>query len=120
MVKAVLHLCCKSLYEQVRSQRIQHPKTYLQFYVDVYYFYTSCVFLSHYLFSGVGNLSEFDLSMLAYKEEHHNLQGLVNEIICSAIQRISNPVQKHELASLDEQLMLTICESHLQKLLELK
>ena len=72
------------MYERMRTLRIQSVKTYYQILIDAYYIYICCIFMTHYLFSGIHNMSEYETEMIAYKEEHHNLSGLINEIMCSA------------------------------------
>lgn len=40
--------------------------------------------MTHFYFSGISNITEFEPEAMAYKEENVNLSGLINEIICSA------------------------------------
>lgn len=85
LVKAVVHLTLKSAYELIRESKIPSPKVFYQLEADMYFLYTSSVFLTTYLFSG--NTGESDYKIL-YKEELHNLSGLFNEIMSSAEQRV--------------------------------
>ena len=112
IVKSILQLCLKSMYEQLRSFRISSNKTFYQLFVDVYFLDVSCVFMSQFLFSGQQTL-EFDPDCIIYKEENSNLSGLINEIVCTGQQRM-----KSKPGTLDEQLMLTVCEMNLQKLFQ--
>jgi hypothetical protein len=86
----------------------------MQFQADVYYFYVSCIFLPFFVFSGAYTLEEFDPSV--NKEELHNLNGLVNEVMSSASTRTIDP--KIGKVVLEESIMLTIIEVNLQKLLK--
>lgn len=85
LVKTVVHLLLKSAYEQVRESKVPVAKVFYQLEADMYFLYTSSVFLVTYLFSG--NSGEADYKIL-YKEELHNLSGLFNEIMSSAKSRI--------------------------------
>jgi len=130
MVKSILHLILKSIYELTRQSRILYPKLYNQFQADMYYLYVSSVFLVFYLFSG-NFQPDFDQSSLLYKEDLHNLSGLFNEIMSSAQARIvlekasdqeATDERDHrhpqsKVSGLEESTMLTICEVNLQKLL---
>ena len=87
MVKSILHLVLKSIYELTRQSRILYPKLYNQFQADMYYLYVSSVFICFYLFSG-NFQADFDQSSLLYKEDLHNLSGLFNEIMSSAHARV--------------------------------
>ena len=78
IVKTILHLMLKSTCEFVRESKFHLPKIFYQFEADMYYLYTSSIFLIIYLFSG--NSGESDYKIL-YKEELHNLSGLFNEIM---------------------------------------
>ena len=99
-----------------RALRVSHPKMYNQILVDMYYFYTSCIFIVFVLFSGNQvSITEFDASQLLYKEELHNLSGLVNEVLSSLKSRITGD-EKTFTQGLEESTMLTICEVNWQKL----
>ena len=120
IVKAVLHLMLKSFYERIRSLRVTSAKTYNQVMLDIYYLYCSCVFMTHFLFSGISSVAEFDPEQVVFKEEHQNLCGLINEIMCSTKARIVDEEIAAKVGQLDEQLMLTICEVNLQSLFNSK
>ena len=104
LVKTIVHLMLKSAYELVRESKIPVPKVFYQLEADMYFLYTSSVFLITYFFSG--NSGESDYKIL-YKEELHNLSGLFNEIMSSAETRV---VGGQKIQSLDESIMLTISE----------
>ena len=110
LVKTIVHLMLKSAYELVRECKIALPKVFYQLEADMYFLYTSSVFLITYFFSG--NSGESDYKIL-YKEELHSLSGLFNEIMSSAETRI---VGGQKIQSLDESIMLTISEVNFQKL----
>lgn len=80
----------------------------------MYYLFASSVFLVFYIFSGNHQILE-EYNML-YKEELHNLSGLVNEIISSAEGRVifeKEEDKKRKMTGLEESVMLTICEGNL-------
>ena len=104
LVKTIVHLMLKSAYELVRESKIPVPKVFYQLEADMYFLYTSSVFLITYFFSG--NSGESDYKIL-HKEELHNLSGLFNEIMSSAETRV---VGGQKIQSLDESIMLTISE----------
>ena len=113
---------------------------------DIYYFYISAIYLTFVLFStgriiptqtgddgpddsstineqrklAGGSLADFDFSDdMQYKEDLHNLSGIVNEVMTTVQMRSTvNKKDKEEsgtperLLGLDESLLLIICDAN--------
>lgn len=149
IIKSILHLSLKSMYEILRQQEIRTIQYQNQLIADLYYFYLSSIYLPFVLFSTArivtpsshddnpddqSGLTEqrklagnsiadftFDDNM-QYKEDLHNLSGIINEVVTTIQARTtaSNGKAKKGImgtaVSLDESLLIIICDVNVQKL----
>ena len=147
IMKAILHLSLKSMYEIIRQTEIRTLQCQNQIVADLYYFYVSAIYVTFVLFSAGrntqtseddqgsaeqrrhagGSLNDFQFDDdMQYKEDLHNLSGIVNEVMSTVQMRSTVPNKFKSAGSssptrglgIDESLLIIICDVNIQKLFQ--